>query len=488
MRFAKRLFERVLPILAVIILGLRCGFGGEESASSDSKGKVRDAVSPSKPKHVLVIILDTLRADRLGVYGKRPSVTPAIDGFAGQSVLYKRAHSPSSWTKTAVASVLTGLNPYRHQVFEEKHHRGVLPESAVTIAEVLKKRGYQTAAVTMNPHISKTFGYAQGFDAFYHQESWVDESTDWGTKTAIKHLEKADRSKPQHLFIHYLDPHDPWPARRLCGRFPDGKEPTNPHVKGGWAFELSGERALKGVTDPRIPVPVKLSREALSYLEWLYDCEVGMVDASVGKLLDYLKKANWLDHSLVILTSDHGEEFLDHGMLRHGYQLFEETTHVPLIVRAPKIAPAIRNDLVSTMDIPSTIYHLLGIPDDGKTDGTLLPGLGSSVKKAPSRVAFGMTQFRKQHLAYLIKAHLKIVHNFKSNQCHRFDLATDPLEKRSSPCDQHDDAEGMLSTLMSIQDRAEKTALKVKPWSKKQKPVLSDAQKQQLKSLGYLAD
>jgi arylsulfatase A-like enzyme len=465
----------ILIVIVAVWMTTGCG-------SSKKKG------APASP-HVFLIVIETLRTDRLGVYGREPSITPNIDAFAKRSILYQNAYSASSWTKTAVASMLTGLNPYRHSVFEESLKHGTLPPSATTIAEVLKNRGYYTHAISLNPHVSKKAGYGQGFRGFKHQDSWVKDTTEWGTDDAIEHLEKADMSKPQHLYIHYLDPHDPWPNRKgRCDSFLAGRKTNDARVRNGRPFDLSGERKIKGgLNSGNLPVAAPMAGDDLMYLEALYDCEVSGVDKAVGRLLTYLEKEGWLDHALVIVTADHGEEFLEHGYLRHGYQLYGETVHVPLMIFGDGLKPGLRKEVVSTMEIPATIYHHLGFKKiKPSLDQRILPGFGSISKRRGA--IFGATLFRKQNRAYLIQNNQKVIYDFKEKQCQMFDLEEDPMEKKPAICRASQKGKTLLDELTSIQREAKKHALNSSLESKEMTKSISASEKEQLEALGYIVD
>jgi arylsulfatase A-like enzyme len=445
---------------------------------------------PSKP-HVFVIVFDTLRWDRVGSAHGAPSLTPNMDRIAEEAFVYQRAYAQSSWTKTSVASLMTGVYPYRHQVFKESIKHGTLPKSATTIAERLKKEGYGTLAVSMNPHVAKRTGFKQGFDAFVHQKAWYKKTNEQATGAVIRHLRTSRPEQPQLVYLHYLDPHDPWQKRSDCEKplAQKGLTTSRRNVQRGMAFRLSGESLIKNLTRSKeTPKPLALSRSDKQYLRTLYDCEVSAVDRAFGELLIYLRRNARFNDALFVLTADHGEEFWEHGMLRHGYQLYDETVHVPLIVRPPPgraVSPGGIETLVELVDIPATIYHLLDIPvKPADLDGRSLFGRGSPSPEERKTRAFGMTRFRNQDEAYLIEGPAKIHHDFKSGQCTLFDIDKDRRERNPAPCDVSGVGREMQSSLMAMKAAQTKTAFA--PDDAPDDEAGDDVLQEQLKELGYV--
>ncbi len=446
--------------------------------------------SKSREPDVFLFVIDTLRADRLGGNGDQPSITPNIDRFAQQSFRYERAYAQSSWTKTSMASLLTGVYPYRHGVFSEEVEGGRLPDAAETLAEILQARGYRTTAISSNPHIQHRTGFAQGFDTFLHSNSWQGETTELLSGLALEQLAKADREQRQFFYFHYLDPHDPWRCTpEQTPALPKGNV-INPWVREGEPYVLSGEAKLgtEKLLTGILPVPVELKEDELTHLRGLYDCEISLVDRWIGEVLTQLEREGWLDTSIVIITSDHGEEFLDHGMLRHGYQLFDETIHVPLLIRTPgHRAPAVFTDgLVELVDIVPSILSLLPSPPSLELDGEVLPGIGSeSPHDKPSR-AFGMTGFRRQHKAFVISGDSKLVWDFKLGRGSLFDLSQNNRETTEQDPNSSPEGRRLIQELNDWKTASEKGAYLIDQKPRDTDPVEDELLRRQLKELGYV--
>lgn len=234
----------VLVALAVAVLG--CSAPAADPAAA-------------RPPNVVLVVIDTLRADRLGSYGGGSGLTPHLDRLARDAVVYERAYAQSSWTKTSIASLFTGAFPHRHRVFVEGGGpRGVLPAEAPTLAERLRDVGYRTAAVSGNPHVRPEFGFDQGFDRFESARDWGPNTTREVSEQVRELLRSELLSAPFFLYVHFLDPHDPHVATAGC-RPTAGAD--DPRVRGGLTFVLSGEAALshQALQAGVAPVPERLA-------------------------------------------------------------------------------------------------------------------------------------------------------------------------------------------------------------------------------------
>lgn len=289
-----------------------------------------------KQPNVVFIMLDTLRADHLGVYGYERATSPNLDQFASENVLFKFAVTAAPWTPPSVAGMLSGLYPRSHSFMppnsreEAKDGASMLSPNVLTLPEILKAQGYATHAISPNPWITKEFGYDQGFDQFeYHPRAQAEAITKLGIK-AIDQL--AAKDQPFFVYLHYLDPHDPY---------------TPPS---SYAKKFQG--------------PLK-SREYSPEMQrkiGLYDGEIAYMDQWLGGLFDHLKEKGLYEDCVIVVIGDHGEQFLEHGNLTHGNQVVNPELHVPLMIRTGATAQKrIVDYTVSTIDVFPTVLELVGL-------------------------------------------------------------------------------------------------------------------------------
>lgn len=285
-------------------------------------------------------MLDTLRADHLSGYGYERQTSPVLDAFARENVKAEFAITAAPWTPASVASMFTGLYPAAHRMMPPNDRnlakRGLakLSNELDTLAETLKGYGYTTAGVSPNPWITEQFGYAQGFDQFYFLNRMpADKITESG-REIIDAWTKTESSDPFFLYLHFLDPHDPY---------------TPP---AGYDTKFSG----------------KLEKSPFSYTDELqqkinlYDGEINFLDTELGKFFGYLKEKKLYEDLVIVIVSDHGEQFMEHGNERHGFKLYNEEVHVPLFLKTGRKEDKGRviKETVSTVDILPTLLARLG--------------------------------------------------------------------------------------------------------------------------------
>jgi len=307
------------------------------------------ACSSEAPRpNVLMIVVDTLRDDRLGCYGSGLETSPAIDGLAASGALFENAYAPSPWTKPSVASILTGKYPSGHGLtgLDAK-----LPKGARSIAERLKAAGYATAGVVSNKLIG---GFSRGFDTFDKSEAKGPNhvSARGVTNKAIKLMKGLSaRKKPFFLYVHYFDPHVDYKAHPQLGFTPND------------VGRLDGTQSWNELHELRND----LTPEEVKYVRDLYDGEVRYTDDFVGELLVSLDALELTDNTIVAFTADHGEEIFEHGNIGHTRALYEELIRVPLIIRAPGVAPGTRLEhSVTLVSLVPTILDLARVPANAK--------------------------------------------------------------------------------------------------------------------------
>ncbi|MAB80825.1 MAG: hypothetical protein CMJ89_15865 [Planctomycetes bacterium] len=329
--------------------------------------------SRAERANVLLISIDSLRADHLGCYGYERDTSPTIDRLAAEGVRYTGAVSSTSWTLPAHASMFTGLPPSAHGC----NTAAGLHTGHRTLAETLREQGYDTAGFWSGPHLHPAFRLDQGFDTYVNCASH-DFERPRSKRAALAHddvtgpkilaevelwLEGYERNeeRPFFLFVHMWDVHYHY-------------LPPSP-------YDTLFDPEYTGPIDGRRPGPEGLIPRDLEHLIALYDGEIAWTDRHVQGILDALERHAVLDETLILLTSDHGEEFYEHGRFGHRKTLYEESIAVPLILRYPGRIPAGSQveGVVSVTDIPATILDFLGlepIPDTGGR--SLLPLLDDS--------------------------------------------------------------------------------------------------------------
>ena len=345
----------------------------------------RAAAPPNAPS-ILLIMVDTLRADHLSSYGYGAGRTPNIDLLATDGVRCAHTFSQASWTRPSVATILTSLYPSSHGAV---HKADMLPDRVDTVAEVLSRSGYYTAGFADNVNVSPSFNFGQGFadyrylapDLFFHANEPAAQLTLYSglrlvrerflarrvdvhnyyqpaevvTDTVMGWLDSpAAKQEPFFLFVHYMDPHDPY-----------------------FVHPFNGEGYAR-VANPSPPATV-----ADRYRQ-LYDGEIAYLDEHLGRLFADLKRRGLYDKMLIVLTGDHGEEFHEHGGWWHGTTLYDEQIHVPLILKPPAGGARGRviDDLTTSLDITPTIIATAGLAVPPVMQGHPLP-LDSGT--APSR-------------------------------------------------------------------------------------------------------
>jgi len=309
---------------------------------------------PTGP-NVLIIAIDTLRADALGCGGGRAGVSPRIDAFAAQSARFEFAFAHAPWTLPSFSSLFTSLPPEAHGAGGDVQNGWrALGDEYTTIAERFQAAGYATHAVVNVDFLTASFGTMQGFDdvdARISNDNHELRRAGPTTEAALTWID-AHRTEPFFLFVHAFDPHaeyDPPPEWRA--RFAEERDAD------GTAFRFGAREHVVNHRAGRMP----LDAATLARARALYDGEVAYTDDAVGRLLDGLASRGLDENTIVVLTSDHGEEFGEHGSWEHGHSHYDELLHVPLIVRAPGVTARVVSEPVGLMDVAPTVCALAGI-------------------------------------------------------------------------------------------------------------------------------
>lgn len=313
--------------------------------------------TPSGRPNVVLICLDTVRADHLGTYGYARATTPALDALAARSIVFTQTSATAGWTKPSVPSYLTSTYPLQHGVYEGSAHdeagatTDLLPDAALTLAEVFQKNGYRTGAFLHNAQLREGNGFEQGFDQF-EEDNLDAREIRWRGIDWIDSPPAGAAKKPFFLYLHFLDAHWPYPAPEdWLTRFATAA--ATERFRGKDSKELyaainDGEHAL--------------TEEDRTALEALYDGALAYLDSELGRLFASLTLRDLDRNTIVCVMADHGEEFGEHGKVGHGHGLWENLLHVPWILCVPGETPRRIDSLVSLIDLFPTLTAAAGLP------------------------------------------------------------------------------------------------------------------------------
>lgn len=360
--------------------------------------------APSWDRNVVLIVIDTLRVDGLPLYGGDEAHAPFLASLAPEALVFEQAWSASSWTAPATASIFTSTYPNEHGVVMGlrvyRHHKGDapaiqlnrIPQQMETIPAFMRSQGYRTFGVSGNPNIGDPMGFTRGFDRF----EMVDYRDDRDGRRLVSQLlewrAEIEASEPFFLYLHFMDPHAPY------------------HRHAEWVPESAP------------PPPAKRLADRVAY-----DSEVRLVDEEIRRLYRDLR----LDDALLIVTSDHGQEFGEHGDFGHGFQLYSELTQIPLLVRHPEGPSGRVAAGVSNLDVLPTLRALLGAPPGSQDRG--LPLLGPDAPGDAARSFFSMrSRARSQReKRAVVRGNRKLIVSEPEGQAELYDLGSDPREQNN---------------------------------------------------------
>ncbi len=293
-------------------------------------------------QNLLLISIDTLRADHLGCYGYERDTSPNLDRLAREGVVFEHAYSTAAWTLPSHASLFTGLYPSEHGVVSTRHR---LPDAQTLLPEVLAGLGYRSAGIVSTvPYLRRAYGFRQGWEN-YDDRSLYTKTRQWQKlslsaelyKGTLQQLDRLGKG-PFFLFVHDYDVHSRYlPPPPFDRRFGPPPSPAPPPKNETWQAQR----------DRLVPQ---------------YDGEIAWVDSWIGKLVDELRRRDLLERTVVAVVSDHGEEFHEHGQWEHNKNLYDSVLHVPWIVRFPggRHAGTRISTPVSLVDVPATLLALAG--------------------------------------------------------------------------------------------------------------------------------
>lgn len=463
-----------IAVALALLAATGCGDGSGEPGSGGGTG---DSTAPEgEPRNVLLIVVDTLRADRLGCYGAERDTSPNIDALAARGVRFANTQSVSPWTMPSVATMFTGLFPTAHGVTNPTR---MLPQGAYTLAEHFADQGYSTGGVVSHGLIGTKYDYTQGFEeldetnARGHAHVSTASVTDLAQKMATRF---SQRDQPFFMFVHYFDPHYDYV----------------PHDE--FDFAASDGGRLDGspsIHDLRVMMDTFTEQE-LGYLRAVYDEEIAHTDAGIGRLLATLDELGVSDETVILFTSDHGEEFVEHGWLGHTRSMYQPVLHVPLIVAAPGdgLAGASIEFPTSTVSVAPTLVELAGLSTDdlGYQGASLAPIVRGDATEHDTPV-LAQVEFmplrpdgfvRRSFQQSLVEGPFKVLRDEDLGTTELYDLERDPGELAPITSARRDLFEDMLERMDAALARFGSNPLPVAP------KELGAALMKQLELLGYV--
>ena len=448
----------------------------------------------SKRPDIILISADTLRADHLGCYGYNRNTSPHIDEFSKDAVLFLNAKSNAYWTVPSHLSLFTSLYPSVFKVWERQKNIGMLDSSYLTLAKILKKRGYRTVAFTSGGYVSKDYGFAQGFDVY--NDDIISKNNKHITAKIIKLGTEWIKEQKENffLFLHTYETHAPYlpPVpfiEEFVVEYTHASHLTKNHCLIGLEYSKIGKEAKRWFEKTK-------DDNFLKTVVALYDGEIKYLDSIICRLLNKLKRLGVYDNSIVVFLSDHGEAFYEHGSFGHG-NLYEETIRVPLIMHMPTALERYNgktiNKIVSLVDVLPTILDICSIPYQPRQfQGTSLLNLIKNKANLPKNFSFSESPKVK---AVCTSRYKYIVYDLgaEKEKEELYDLLTDPKENRNLLGVSTDDAEvkkthRRLRKLLLTQVKSN-FALRKKMKKRINQRImigLNIKTKQQLRALGYM--
>jgi arylsulfatase A-like enzyme len=427
---------------------------------------------------VIVIVVDTLRRDYLGIHGFEGDISTNLDWLALESSRFDNAFAPAPWTKPSVATLLSGLHPQVHGVRDQggridRKATDTLSDDAYTLPEVFRRAGYDTAAFVGNAWLRPKYGFAQGFDHYF-----VDNRDPALLSRAREWLEARRREKPYFLYLHLVNVHGPYRA------------PESDYLALRESPSLGPDRVLTK-TDPGRPrhfaaTPFAHADDKNSLRAWKakYAATVRQLDRRLGELLSELRDTGELDRAWVVFTSDHGEEFLEHGSWEHGYALCDHQLHVPLWIRAPgaRFAGQRISGVVSLLDVMPTLLGASSLTIPGDVQGSdRSPWIRAAPKARSRSIAVGTGIMNRPSAHSLRTERYHLLWDASTDEVNLFDVEADP-DELDDIASRDPELTTRLEQLLRIQleqiDRAAELEVERAP--------ISEEVRERLRGLGYL--
>lgn len=425
------------------------------------------AAARSPDANVILISIDTLRADRLGAYGYDRPTSPNVDALARRGVRFETAIAESSWTLPSHATLLTGTLPRTHRT--DKYFFRKIPQDIPLLAEILRARGYRTFAYAEGGFMSASFGFGRGFETYEGVARF-----DRALALAQERITSLGPDERYFLFLHTFDVHCPYDVSEeiwAAFRTSSSREHFDARLCSGAAERPNSHSAIEA--------------QALSER---YDAAIHQMDRRLGSFLEFLDDRGALENTVVVFTSDHGEAFGEHDQLGHGVSLYVESLRVPLIVVAPRIRPGVVSDGVGLVDVTPTILDVLSIVAAGTEGTSLLPTMMGApptpTDRPRERPLFSELSVGGRLLRSVVSKEQHLITDLKTNERELFDWRRDPAEERPL---RHDNDAAISSLLdeylrgapltSGTEDAAPREAREFEP---------SEQLIEQLRNLGYI--
>lgn len=474
-----------VPFLLLLALGWILSLGASSPVQGEPGERLSIQAELLDKPNVIVILADALRKDHLSCYGYTGQETPNIDALASDGILFQHAYAQSSWTKPSIATLFTSLYPESHKTYLKPD---ILPDEVNTLAERLESKDYYTVGFPNNINVTSSRNFQQGFKEyhylspdylFYASEFSSDllyysilrkfreklikskrvehyyQDADVVNERAMRWIEEKGNRRRFFLFLHYMEPHDPYFAHPYNGHGYARVSMPNPKP------DLAGE------------------------FRQLYDGEIAFMDSRIGELVQFLKERDLYQSALIVFTADHGEEFYDHGGWWHGLTLYQEQIHIPLIVKLPqeKDRGTVVEHFARSLDIAPTILDLMGFAPPKDMQG--VPFFSEAGRSLPG--IFSQEDHEGNIIASLVEQNWKIIEANEDNRrglprFELYDLRQDPGEVMDLSRKDQKKFEELYEKLLGAKEVASRTHVK-----RKQKGI-SPAEKAKLKNLGYLGE
>ena len=459
-------YRKPIPKAAIFLLiGLLATF----SYASETKSLITKEKHPS----LLLITVDTLRADRLPFYGYKRNTAPFLGKLAEHGIVFTNAYSTSSWTVPAVTSLVTGVYPYSHGVthgFIKKKHiykQEIVPQTLPNLPEQLRALGYRTYGVTANYHLTKELGFGRGFDRYACVGFCAAEKVNQSFLKWKNEIEA--QNGPVFIWLHYFDPHIPY-----IGRQPWLKQYQNDET------EIESDRISSLIRPVLMRQEIKnKGQRILTLAKSHYDSEINYCDNQIKQLFQEFPS---LEHYVLLFTADHGEEFREHGRLGHARNLYNETVRIPLFIRLPEtVSTTSSKEVASLVDVAPTLLAIAGGKAPQSWQGRALIDQRGQISPQEGRhVLAQLHNGIAPPLNTLIGTNGKLIIHDKTQAKELYNLLDDPAERNN------------LTTLQPEKTREQneilqKLVLSLTPAPKtvETKPLQKDKE-EMLRSLGYI--